>query len=354
MGPLVQGSDGSFYGTTLAGGIGYGTVFKLTAAGGFTVLHSMNGSTDGYNPNAGRVQGSDGNFYGVNAGGGSILNCQGYGCGTIFKINKLDRGSYSVLHNFDYKNGAYPSVTPLQHTNGIFYGDTWAGGINSAACTQSSGCAVFYSWNARLPAFINLLPDSGKVGKTIEFLGQGFKGTIHLDSPYNREGQLPRPASPPAFPLRSRTADEHVPLMKRAMDITGSLIALVLLSPLLLVIALTIKLTSKGPVFFRQKRVGQYGKQFILPTSQFLEPASNESMNKGSGDTVVKFGVVGYGYWGPNVVRNLDQLDGSAVVAVCDKSPTAASEFTRLTRTSKLSRRLLSSCPRLKSMPSLS
>jgi predicted dehydrogenase len=54
-----------------------------------------------------------------------------------------------------------------------------------------------------------------------------------------------------------------------------------------------------------------------------VEPASNESMQKGSGDSVVKFGVVGYGYWGPNVVRNLDQLDGSAVVAVCDKSPTA-------------------------------
>jgi hypothetical protein len=67
---------------------------------------------------------------------------------------------------------------------------------------------------------------------------------IHLDSPFNREGQLARPASPPAFPLRSRTADEHVPLMKRAMDITGSLIALVLFSSLLLVIALTIKLTS--------------------------------------------------------------------------------------------------------------
>ncbi|HSZ01616.1 MAG TPA: Gfo/Idh/MocA family oxidoreductase [Terriglobales bacterium] len=46
-------------------------------------------------------------------------------------------------------------------------------------------------------------------------------------------------------------------------------------------------------------------------------------MHKGGGDTVVKFGVVGYGYWGPNVVRNLDQLDGSTVVAVCDKSPAA-------------------------------
>src|ERR1700732_2242398 len=38
---------------------------------------------------------------------------------------------------------------------------------------------------------------------------------------------------------------------------------------------------------------------------------------------MVKFGVIGYGYWGPNVVRNLDHLDGSQVVAVCDKSPTS-------------------------------
>ncbi|MGH9512778.1 MAG: Gfo/Idh/MocA family protein [Terriglobales bacterium] len=38
---------------------------------------------------------------------------------------------------------------------------------------------------------------------------------------------------------------------------------------------------------------------------------------------MVRFGVIGYGYWGPNVVRNLSQLDGSDVVAVCDKSPTA-------------------------------
>jgi predicted homoserine dehydrogenase-like protein len=52
-------------------------------------------------------------------------------------------------------------------------------------------------------------------------------------------------------------------------------------------------------------------------------------MSKGSGDTVVKFGVVGYGYWGPNVVRILDQLDGSAVVAVCDKSPNARKRIHR-------------------------
>jgi predicted dehydrogenase len=38
---------------------------------------------------------------------------------------------------------------------------------------------------------------------------------------------------------------------------------------------------------------------------------------------MVKFGVVGYGYWGPNVVRNLDRLDEADVIAVCDKSPAA-------------------------------
>ncbi|HXW93008.1 MAG TPA: Gfo/Idh/MocA family oxidoreductase [Terriglobales bacterium] len=39
--------------------------------------------------------------------------------------------------------------------------------------------------------------------------------------------------------------------------------------------------------------------------------------------SVVKFGVIGYGYWGPNVVRNLHQLEEADVLAVCDKSPAA-------------------------------
>ena len=38
---------------------------------------------------------------------------------------------------------------------------------------------------------------------------------------------------------------------------------------------------------------------------------------------MVRFGVIGYGYWGPNVVRNLACLEGSELMAVCDKSPAA-------------------------------
>jgi predicted dehydrogenase len=37
----------------------------------------------------------------------------------------------------------------------------------------------------------------------------------------------------------------------------------------------------------------------------------------------MKFGVIGYGYWGPNIVRNLMSLDGSQVLAIADVSPTA-------------------------------
>ncbi len=49
---------------------------------------------------------------------------------------------------------------------------------------------------------------------------------------------------------------------KRAMDIAGSAFALIVLLPLLAIIALAIKATSKGPVLFSQERLGQYGKKF--------------------------------------------------------------------------------------------
>jgi exopolysaccharide biosynthesis polyprenyl glycosylphosphotransferase len=51
-------------------------------------------------------------------------------------------------------------------------------------------------------------------------------------------------------------------LLKRAIDIMGSLVALTLLSPLLILVAVLIKLTSKGPVLFTQERLGQFGRKF--------------------------------------------------------------------------------------------
>jgi len=52
--------------------------------------------------------------------------------------------------------------------------------------------------------------------------------------------------------------------VKRAMDIVGSAAALIVLSPLYAAVTLAVKLTSKGPVLFKQERLGQYGKTFTV------------------------------------------------------------------------------------------
>ena len=51
---------------------------------------------------------------------------------------------------------------------------------------------------------------------------------------------------------------------KRAFDIAASVIGLVVVSPLMALIALQIKLSSKGPVFYSQERIGQYGLPFSI------------------------------------------------------------------------------------------
>jgi lipopolysaccharide/colanic/teichoic acid biosynthesis glycosyltransferase len=75
-----------------------------------------------------------------------------------------------------------------------------------------------------------------------------------------------RPSNPALYPdLDHRdNAKKFFCVIKRIMDIVGSAFALVLFAPILLTVAVAVKLTSKGPVFFRQNRVGQYGKQFVF------------------------------------------------------------------------------------------
>ena len=52
--------------------------------------------------------------------------------------------------------------------------------------------------------------------------------------------------------------------MKRLFDIVASGLGLIVLSPLFLILAIWIKLDSKGPVFYRQVRVGRYNKDFRI------------------------------------------------------------------------------------------
>ena len=75
-------------------------------------------------------------------------------------------------------------------------------------------------------------------------------------------GDLPLELYPDLRPEKDKKRAAR--LFKRLIDLGGSLAAVILLSPLLLAIALAIKLTSKGPVLFKQTRMGQYGQPFTF------------------------------------------------------------------------------------------
>lgn len=67
--------------------------------------------------------------------------------------------------------------------------------------------------------------------------------------------------------------------IKRAMDIVGSLVLIILTSPIMLFAAIGIKLTSKGPVIFKQERVGLNKKIFTM--YKFRSMRVNDSENTG-------------------------------------------------------------------------
>jgi Undecaprenyl-phosphate glucose phosphotransferase len=69
-------------------------------------------------------------------------------------------------------------------------------------------------------------------------------------------------------------------VVKRAMDVVLSLIALVILSPLLALIALLVKLTSPGPIFYRQERCGLNGETFRM--LKFRSMAVNAEQQSGA------------------------------------------------------------------------
>ena len=64
------------------------------------------------------------------------------------------------------------------------------------------------------------------------------------------------------------------------MDVLGSLLALLLFSPIFLFAAIAIKATSKGPIFFRQRRIGQHGNSFMFLKFRSMYVNNDASVHK--------------------------------------------------------------------------
>jgi len=177
---LVQGSDGNFYGTTaqdgntnLNGGLGYGTVFRMSSSGVLTSLYSFTGAPDGGGPVAGLVQGRDGNFYGTATEGGITTNGELGGYGTVFRISPS--GSYTILYAFvgPPNDGSTPTARLVLGSDGSFYGTTQLGGINGSGTVFRISCSGNYT---------NLYPFGNYVGdgaSPVDGLVQGGNGNFY-------------------------------------------------------------------------------------------------------------------------------------------------------------------------------
>jgi len=139
IGSLLQASDGNFYGTTIDGGANdcgvsapspnsCGTVFKMTAAGAVTIIHSFGARGDGIAPQGSLIQGSDGALYGTTPSGGESAG------GVVFRITT--GGSETVLHSFGpaLTDGNGPSPFLTLGSDGNLYGTARSGGEHQ--CTS--------------------------------------------------------------------------------------------------------------------------------------------------------------------------------------------------------------------------
>jgi uncharacterized repeat protein (TIGR03803 family) len=123
-GGVIQASDGFFYGTTEQGGYG-GEIFRIDAAGNFTVIHRFDAyASDGGRPVSGLIEGRDGFLYGTAPVGG--LPVTGTRYGVVYRMDKA--GAVTVLHTFSGPDGIQPTAALVQGADGALYGSTIVGG----------------------------------------------------------------------------------------------------------------------------------------------------------------------------------------------------------------------------------
>jgi uncharacterized repeat protein (TIGR03803 family) len=153
--------NANLWGTAQNGGVGYGTIFELTAASGYTELavgYSFLGvgEMDGATPEAALVFDSSADLlYGTTAYGGDAPSCiLPSGCGTVFQFQlPLSPSSYSNFYSFTglgaTASGAVPTARLALETkhnaeDGYVYGTASQGGIDSGSC-PAEGCGTAFA-----------------------------------------------------------------------------------------------------------------------------------------------------------------------------------------------------------------
>ncbi|MBV9622914.1 MAG: sugar transferase, partial [Acidobacteria bacterium] len=110
----------------------------------------------------------------------------------------------------------------------------------------------------------------------------GISISFHMFPEHSEPKAPPGPRNPVLYPdlIAQQEVLKFFGITKRLMDILGSLVLLALSSPLFFLVALAIKMASKGPVFYRQQRVGQYGVPFAMLKFRSMRVNSDATTHK--------------------------------------------------------------------------
>ncbi len=114
---------------------------------------------------------------------------------------------------------------------------------------------IFFSVPAEKKLVIGLVEEARALGIDVRVVPDLYDG-LAWNAPVEYIGQFP------TIPLHRRDFPMGSYLMKRALDIAISFLALLLASPFMLIIAIAIRLGSDGPVFYKAARIGRKGRTF--------------------------------------------------------------------------------------------
>jgi exopolysaccharide biosynthesis polyprenyl glycosylphosphotransferase len=114
---------------------------------------------------------------------------------------------------------------------------------------------IYFSTPADKQTVISVVEESRAFGIDVRVVPDLYDG-LAWNAPVEYIGQFP------TIPLHRRDFPRGAFLAKRVLDVTLSLLALLVLSPIMLAIAIMVRMDSEGPIFYRAARIGRKGRMF--------------------------------------------------------------------------------------------
>lgn len=188
------------------------------------------------------------------------------------RVAQALRNHLETLHHFGFRFKGFVALSPLDEKS-----------ANSEVVSDIQNIVpiarslfvdeVFFSVPAERSIVMGVVEDARAAGIDVRVVPDLYDG-LAWNAPVEFIGQFP------TIPLHRREFPIGAFMAKRILDITVSSLGLLALSPLLLIIAICVRLDSKGPFFYRAERIGRKGRKFACFKFRTMVPNADELKKK--------------------------------------------------------------------------